>query len=446
MPFNFLITNAGWAKIAQVGTLGPVVLDRIQVGASGYTPAVTQTTLVSPIKNLTIVGSTNPNNKTIHITAQDNTSDAYVVNEVGLFTPDNTLFAVYSNTSSSVAVKAAGSLVMVALDLVLDNVTPGSVVVGDTGFSYPQATELMNGTAKIATTADVNTGTNDTEMVTPLKLKEYLDTRQATTTVRGTAQIATSGDMTTGTDDTKIVTPAKLLGTPLVLSRIPNGLITLPKLSDSGTWSDNVQKRLAKAWINFCGIQVGAVPGAFTGGTTIAFTNGSPFITITWPSSVGWTFDYLGCFFRIPTLNGSATPTVGGVNVYTTGVRIITINSGQQITCQMQANATSTGSVTVNGANSTQVTDPIRASYGISGLTKSGEGYYILTLPAGVLADGYHVLAGTTTYGAQSVSSTRWVALSGYIQPTATQIQFSNSYTNTGWDRSSISCIVVFGN
>lgn len=168
--FNFLITDAGWAKIAQVGTLGPVVLDRIQVGASGYTPSASQTTLVSSIKNFSITGSTNPSNKTIHITAEDATSDSYVINEVGIFTPDDTLFAVYSSTASSVAVKSAGSLVLLAFDLLLDNVTPGSVTVGETGFPYPQATETTKGVSEFGTFAEIQTGTDDTRSVSVYKL------------------------------------------------------------------------------------------------------------------------------------------------------------------------------------------------------------------------------------------------------------------------------------
>lgn len=184
--FNFLITNAGWAKIAQVGTLGPVVLDRIQIGASSYNPSVAQTTLVSPIKNLAITGSTNPSNKTIHITAEDATSDSYVVNEVGVFTPDNTLFAVYSSTTSSVAVKAAGSLVLLALDLLLDNVTPGSVTVGETGFPYPQATETTKGVSEFGTFAEIQAGTDDSRSVSLYKLMNLDQTTGAFLLPKGT--------------------------------------------------------------------------------------------------------------------------------------------------------------------------------------------------------------------------------------------------------------------
>jgi hypothetical protein len=184
--FNFLITDAGWAKIAQVGTLGPVVLDRIQIGASSYNPSVTQTVLVSPIKNLSITGSTNPSNKTIHITAEDATNDSYVVNEVGVFTPDNTLFAVYSSTSSSVAVKAAGSLVLLALDLLLDNVAPGSVTVGETGFPYPQATETTKGVSRFGTFAEIQTGTDDSRSVSLFKLMNLDQTTGSISIPKGT--------------------------------------------------------------------------------------------------------------------------------------------------------------------------------------------------------------------------------------------------------------------
>lgn len=73
-----------------------------------------------------------------------------------------------------------------------------------------QATENSIGVAAIASLADISSGTDDTKIVTPLKLTQAMQRPQATETARGVAYIATQDDTNNGNDDTKIVTPLKL--------------------------------------------------------------------------------------------------------------------------------------------------------------------------------------------------------------------------------------------
>ncbi len=113
--------------------------------------------------------------------------------------------------------------------------------------SPPAATELVAGVAQVATQAETNAGTIDTDMVTPLKLKTFADAAYQpldgdltsiaalTTTVYGRAflalanqagllglfpaasetvasiiEIATQTETNTGTDDLRAITPLKL--------------------------------------------------------------------------------------------------------------------------------------------------------------------------------------------------------------------------------------------
>jgi len=87
----------------------------------------------------------------------------------------------------------------------------GSIVklAGAGSITTPDATEAIKGIAKIATSQEVTTGTDDTKIITPAKLAAVIPS-SATETVEGIAEIATSQEVTTGTDDTKIITPAKL--------------------------------------------------------------------------------------------------------------------------------------------------------------------------------------------------------------------------------------------
>jgi hypothetical protein len=73
------------------------------------------------------------------------------------------------------------------------------------------ASETQTGYVEIATQTETNGGTLDQYyVITPLKLKTYLDFRLASETVQGTAEIATQAEVTTGTDDSRIVSPLKL--------------------------------------------------------------------------------------------------------------------------------------------------------------------------------------------------------------------------------------------
>ena len=88
-----------------------------------------------------------------------------------------------------------------------------------------QATEATNGTSKVATQPEVDTGVEDTKIVTSKKLKARLDsmlasittnfvklTQLATETVAGIVKIATTSEVAAGVEDTKVVTSKKLKG------------------------------------------------------------------------------------------------------------------------------------------------------------------------------------------------------------------------------------------
>ncbi len=74
------------------------------------------------------------------------------------------------------------------------------------------ASETVSGVAELATQAEVNTGTDDARIVTPLKLATYVAAQvpAASETASGKAELATQTEVNTGTDDARIVTPLKL--------------------------------------------------------------------------------------------------------------------------------------------------------------------------------------------------------------------------------------------
>jgi hypothetical protein len=168
---NLIITTAGQAAIAQAGSLGPVVISKIAIGSGTWSvaPTPSATALNSQVKQLDPSGSSTPSAGIIHITATDNSTDVYNVYEMGLYTSTGVLFAIAGGTTLFLN-KATGSSALFSIDLAITNVPSGSVVIGDAGFTYPPATETTQGVAEIATSAEVAAGTDDTRIVTPLKL------------------------------------------------------------------------------------------------------------------------------------------------------------------------------------------------------------------------------------------------------------------------------------
>lgn len=79
------------------------------------------------------------------------------------------------NTNTSTTVKINVGDVFIANKDGAQSITEADWIVLET--NRDQATEVILGLAKIATDADLTTGTNDTNIVTPLKLKTYLDNR-----------------------------------------------------------------------------------------------------------------------------------------------------------------------------------------------------------------------------------------------------------------------------
>jgi hypothetical protein len=183
MSLQLTITNAGLSAIAQAGTLGPVVISKVAIGSGSWTtpPTTSATALLTQIKQITPQGSSTPSPGVIHITAEDSSTDAYSVSEIGLYDSNNVLFAIAGGTVAYLT-KYSASTALFSIDISLSNVPVGTVTIGNANFTNPPATETTMGVAEIATTAEVTAGVDDTRIVTPLKLasanfptKAYVD-------------------------------------------------------------------------------------------------------------------------------------------------------------------------------------------------------------------------------------------------------------------------------
>lgn len=204
---NIIITDAGLNEVInaeQTGT-APVVLTQVGLGTGQYTPAADQTALRAEFKRLNTVAGGSIGDNAIHLTAQDAGSDAYTVNEIGIYTASGTLFAVFSQPVP-ILQKAAASHALLAMDIVLTNVDPDSVTVGDTNFQLNGATTTRQGIVELATDAEVIAGADAFRVVTPASM----GARTATTARKGLVELATNAESIAGTDGERAVTPAAM--------------------------------------------------------------------------------------------------------------------------------------------------------------------------------------------------------------------------------------------
>lgn len=228
MSNALLITDAGLAALVNAennGTL-PVVISHLAYGSGQYTPTASQTALKTPIKDVTAVSGGAVGEHVLHVTAEDASSDAYTVYEIGVFLEDGTLFAVGSQNSPFLQ-KAAASISLLSVDITLADFSAASVTVGDTNFFNPPATTELSGVVELATKDETIKGTDDSRVVTPAALHA----KTATANRIGLIKIATAAEALAGKSGSAALTPANLLAAFVKqhgatgFQRLPNGLI-----------------------------------------------------------------------------------------------------------------------------------------------------------------------------------------------------------------------------
>lgn len=210
---NLLVTNAGLVALVNAEQTGTesVVIGSIQFGSGQYTPTKTQTALQTPIKTLTALSGGAVSANTLHVTAEDGSTDAYTVNEVGVFLADGTLFAVASQ-NTPILQKASEAIALLSVDIALADHSAATVTVGDTNFFNPQATTETKGVVELATADETKAGTDAARAVTPASLKAELD-------VRDSKVVHTTGNETIAGTKTFTSAPAVKNGSPFIYAQ-----------------------------------------------------------------------------------------------------------------------------------------------------------------------------------------------------------------------------------
>lgn len=225
---SILITDAGLAEVVNAEQSGtaPVVITEVGYGTGQYTPTNDQTALKEEFKRLTTIAGGAVGDNVIHLAARDDTTEAYTVYEVGLYTASGTLFAVCSQTVPIIQ-KASQSQALLAIDLAVTDFSADSIAFGDTNFLNPPATTTTLGVVELATNEETIAGTDGTRAVTPKSLSARTSTESRT----GLIRIALPAEVLAGKDNTKAVTPFTMFSAFLKdhgesgFQKLPNGLM-----------------------------------------------------------------------------------------------------------------------------------------------------------------------------------------------------------------------------
>lgn len=222
-------------------------------------------------------------------------------------------------------------------------------------------------------------------------------------------------------------------------AQLVNGSVTADKL---GT---NEQRQIAKAWVNFNGSAIGS---SFNAGSNNTISCNSGATIGTWVGS-GWEASNVGVIYKITQINGVSGGTLGGVNVSTLGVQIISVESSTSATFRfLSGTTTSAQSVTGTGSSASGFsysTSGIRSSYNVSSITKNGTGIYTVNFTTAMADANYAIVGGAWDTGGYHNSVT------GTSNKTATQCSVdihwrAGGASNSTYVDSPQTSVIVFGN
>ncbi len=168
-PLVLTLTNAGFAALRAASGTNAIVIAQLGLTARAVAVAPTLAVLPDEHRRLATVSGAAVDDRTIHLTACDDSDATYVVRAIGLYLADGTLFAAYSQ-ADPIFEKARVATYLQAIDLRLQPGEAARISFGDSNFLYPPATQSTRGVAEIATEAEVDGAADDTRIVTPLGL------------------------------------------------------------------------------------------------------------------------------------------------------------------------------------------------------------------------------------------------------------------------------------
>jgi hypothetical protein len=172
MAIEITVTEAGIAALVNAANTGtdPVTITQIGLSQTAVVPNETLTALAGEFKRIDGVGGSVVAADTIHISAIDDSADAYTLRSFALYLGDGTLFAIYGQPSPILS-KAEAAFVGLAIDVTFGDIDTALLEFGATDFLLPQATTEARGVMEIATVAEAQAGIDALRALTPASAK-----------------------------------------------------------------------------------------------------------------------------------------------------------------------------------------------------------------------------------------------------------------------------------
>ncbi|WP_126285009.1 phage tail protein [Burkholderia stagnalis] len=168
MATQIIITDAGRAALVAPGNGGTAARQVVEIGLANA-PFVADKGLAklpNELKRITTFGGANIAPDTIHATLKDDTADQYSLYGFGLYLDNGVLLAAYGQ-ATPIMEKSPAALLLLSTDMQFATIDATQLVFGDASFLNPPATAERQGVVELATQAEVNSGADDTRVLTP---------------------------------------------------------------------------------------------------------------------------------------------------------------------------------------------------------------------------------------------------------------------------------------
>lgn len=171
-----ILTTAGRDALINAQSTGVSNVVIASIGLSATQTALSAATLVIPdeFKRIAGVGGQVVAPETFYVAATDTSADTYSVRTVGLYLSDGVLLGGYSQEAVLLE-KAAPAMGVIEASVRLTEPLAAVIDFTGGGWDNPPASETVEGVIRLATQAEVASGTNATRAVTPKWLKALLD-------------------------------------------------------------------------------------------------------------------------------------------------------------------------------------------------------------------------------------------------------------------------------
>ena len=137
MAIKVILTDAGIQALInkQKDGTNALVLSSVQFGTGKYTASEDQTALREPFKTLNTIKGGNIGDNLIHVGIRDTDYEKYEVYEIGVFTADGILFAVYAQ-DTPIMQKAAPTHALFSFEFPVVSASPDDIVVEGEGGNW----------------------------------------------------------------------------------------------------------------------------------------------------------------------------------------------------------------------------------------------------------------------------------------------------------------------